>query len=152
MLNENAQCAWACEHVIAREGIRPQLRSEIVHAASDFTVGWADGVPNEEVLSLAKIAHAWEQRLVLSADRAGLLACRDAAAACRAIAVLVTGPDGASNVTVADLLARFKDVPPNELAAISLAHDPWTDPQYAAYRIQMLRWWATTDDYKRLAH
>ena len=45
---------------------------------------------------------------------------------------------------------RFKDVPAGQLAAIGLSHSPWTDRQYAAYRIQMLRWWATTDDYKRL--
>ena len=45
---------------------------------------------------------------------------------------------------------RPADLIPNELAAIPITHDPWTDPRYAAYRIQMLRWWATTDEYNKL--
>ncbi len=149
-LNDNAQYAWAAEQVIERKVDKPGLHDKVVETARDFTVGWDQALPREEVVRLSKLAHGWEQRAVLSADRAGLLVCADPPAACRAIAIMVGDPFNAPTVTVDGFLAQFKDIPRDELAAISLSRSPWTDPQYAAYRIQMLRWWATTADYKRL--
>ncbi len=149
-LNENTQYAWAADHIIEREANRSGLHGKIVEAAHDFTVGWDQNVPREEVVRLAKIAHAWEQRAVLSADRAGLVCCQDPEGACRAIAVSVGDPYRDASLSVERYLEQFKDIPAGQLAAIGLSHNPWTDRQYAAYRIQMLRWWATTDDYKRL--
>ncbi len=149
-LNQNAQYAWAADHVVERESDRSGLHGKVLEAAHDFTVGWDQDVPREEVVRLAKIAHAWEQRAVLSADRAGLLCCEDPEGACRAIAVAVGDPYRDASLSVERYLEQFKDVPAAQLAAIGLSHSPWTDRQYAAYRIQMLRWWATTDDYKRL--
>ncbi len=148
--SENAECFWAAEHVIGREAAVGDLRRRVTESAGDFTVGWEQSLPRAEIGRLAKIAHAWEQRAVLSADRAGLLACRAPDAACRTIAAMTCKAGDEGTASADDLLAQFEDTPPGELAAIGLAHDPWTDPQYAAYRIQMLRWWATTDGYKQL--
>lgn len=152
LMNENAQYTWACEHIIGREPDDCELRLNISKAAEDFTVGWDDSVPRDEVGRLARICHAWEQRAALSADRAGMLACGNIEAASRAIAAMCSEPGEASMVSTGDFLAQFEDVPAGELAAVGLAHDPWTDPQYAAYRIQMLQWWVTTDEYDSLAH
>lgn len=149
-LNRNAHYAWAADHITEREADRSGLHGKIVGAAHDFTLGWDQNVPREEVVRIAKIAHAWEQRAVLSADRAGLICCEDPEGACRAIAVAVGDPYRDASLSVERYLEQFKDVPAAQLAAIGLSHNPWTDRQYAAYRIQMLRWWATTDDYKRL--
>ncbi len=152
LLKDNAKYAWVADHVIEREKTLTGLHADVVKAAHDFTVGWDQDVPREEVVRLAKLAHAWEQRLVLSADRAGLLCCEDPEAAGHAIMVSVGDPRRDAARSVESFLAEFKDIPPAQLAAIGLSRDPWTDPQYAAYRIQMLRWWATTDEYKQLAH
>jgi len=149
-MNQNAEFAWAADHIIERHKEQVGLHDQIVEAAGDFTVGWDQGVPREEVVRIAKLCHAWEQRAVLSADRAGLLCCEDPEGACRSIAVCVGDPLRDRTLSADKYLEQFKDVPAGQLAAISASHDPWTDRQYAAYRIQMLRWWATTDDYKRL--
>lgn len=149
-LNQNAEFAWAADHIIERHKDKVDLHEKIVEAAADFTVGWDQNLPREEVVRIAKLCHAWEQRAVLSADRAGLLCCVDPEAACRTIAVCVGDPVRDRTLSVEKFLAQFKDVPAGQLAVISASHDPWTDRQYAAYRIQMLRWWATTDGYKRL--
>lgn len=150
-LNRNAEFMWAADHITERDRERIGLHEEILAAAADFTVGWDEGLPREEVERISKLCHAWEQRAVLSADRAGLLCCEDPEAACRSIAVCVGDPLRDRTLSADDFLKEFKDVPPAKLAAISVKHDPWTDRQYAAYRILMLRWWATTDDHKRLA-
>lgn len=149
-LNQNAEYAWAADHIIERHKEVGDLHARIIEAAAEFTVGWDQGLPREEVVRVSKLCHAWEQRAVLSADRAGLLCCEDPEAACRSIAVCVGDPLRDRTLSVGKFLEQFKDVPAGQLAAISVSRDPWTDRQYAAYRIQMLRWWATTDDYKRL--
>lgn len=151
LMNESAQFMWAAQHVAERDIEDCELRLRVVRSGADFAVGWDEGMPREETTRVAKLCHAWELRAVISADRAGLIACGSSDAACRAIAALVGDPGEAGLVSVEEFLAQFKDVPPAELAAIPLSHDPWTDPQYAAYRIQMLRWWATTDEFKSLS-
>lgn len=149
LLNNNAQTIWACE-VIAERQLDSDVRRRVLHNASEFTVGWDQSMPRDEVARIRKLCHAYELRAVLSADRAGLLACGNVNASLRAVAAMVANEGDGMSASAEGLIAQFKDVPPAQLAAIPLARDPWTDPQYAAYRIQMLRWWATTDQYKQL--
>lgn len=149
LLNQNARIVWACQ-VIAERVLDCELRERVLHNAREFTVGWDQSMPREEVARIRKLCHAWELRAVLSADRAGLLASGNLDASLRAIAALVADEGDAMTASAEKLLEQFEDVPPAELASIPLSHDPWTDAQYAAYRIQMLRWWATTDEYKQL--
>ncbi|MGD9498394.1 MAG: hypothetical protein AB7Y46_19025, partial [Armatimonadota bacterium] len=131
-MNQNAQFAWAADHVVQRKGAMSGLREKIIETAKDFTVGWDERLPREEVVRLSKIAHAYEQRAVLSADRAGLLACPDLEAACRAIGIMVTDPFKAARLTPDNFLERFQHIPAAELPAIGLSRSPWTDEQYAA--------------------
>jgi len=74
LLNENAQLCWGCQ-VIAERELDCELRERVLHNASEFTVGWDERMPREEVARIRKLCHAYELRAVLSADRAGLLAC-----------------------------------------------------------------------------
>ncbi|NLO07459.1 MAG: hypothetical protein GX131_16640 [candidate division WS1 bacterium] len=151
LLADTSRIIWAAQQVAERE-LDCELRQRVIRHASDFTMGWDQSMPREEVTRLKKLCHAWELRSVLSADRAGLIACGHGESACRAIAAMVSDKGEGSIISVQKYLDRFKDVPPAELAAIPVSHDPWTDQQYAAYRIMMLRWWAKTDEYKKIAH
>ncbi len=149
LLNENAVVCWGCQVVAERE-LDCDLRERVLRNASEFTVGWDESMPRDEVKRIRKLCHAYELRAVLSHDRAGLIACGNIASSLRAIAALVSEQGDGMSVTPEALLEEFADVPAGELAAIPLSHDPWTDRQYAAYRIQMLRWWATTDEFKKI--
>ena len=101
--------------------------------------------------TLAKLAHAWQQRATLTADRAGLLCCGDVDAACRAIAKTTAASiEKASTTTVEGFLEQFKSHDPAQLAAIPPNETPDRSVNYAAYRIKMLRWWANTPEGKRL--
>jgi hypothetical protein len=101
----------------------------------------------EDRQHLARLAHAWQLRASLSADRAGLLCCGDVEAACQAIAK-TTAPsvEQASRLTLSGFLEQFKGQEVAKLAAIGLAETPDRSVPYAAYRIRMLRWWATTPE------
>ena len=149
LLHRNAQMIWASQ-VVTERVLDCDLRRRVLRNASEFTMGWEQGMPRDEVARIRKLCHAWEMRAVLSADRAGLLAASNLNSSLRAIAALVANEGDAMTASPEKLFEQFKDIPPNELAAIPITHDPWTDPRYAAYRIQMLRWWATTDEYKKL--
>jgi hypothetical protein len=149
LINDNAELCWACQ-VIAERELDCELRERVLHNASEFTVGWDQAMPREEVSRIRKLCHAYELRAVLSADRAGLIACGNINSSLRTIAALVADEGDGMSATPEDLLEEFSDVPANKLAAIPLKRDPWTDRQYAAYRIQMLRWWATTDEFKEI--
>ncbi len=98
------------------------------------------------------LAHAWHLRGELSCDRAGLLACGDLAAACEAVAKTCrhTGAE-ALHTDCQGLLAKHASDDVGQLAAIPMTEDPRYNEGYAVYRIQMLQWWATTDDYRTLA-
>ncbi|MGI5818398.1 MAG: hypothetical protein ACOX9R_09910 [Armatimonadota bacterium] len=148
LLNDNAQVCWGCQ-VIAERELDCELRERVLHNAGEFAVGWDERMPREEVARIRKLCHAYELRAVLSADRAGLLACGNISSSLRAIAALVAEQGDGMTATPEDLLKEFADVPPGQLASIPLARDPWTDRQYAAYRIQLLRWWAGTDQFKK---
>ena len=54
-------------------------------------------------------------------------------------------------MTWRSLLAKYKGQDPGKLAAIPVKEDPCYSEGYAVYRIQMIRWWFTTDEYKALA-
>ncbi len=98
---------------------------------------------------LKAVGHAWQQRAELSADRAGLLACRDSAAARNAIArCSVERPQAATDLTADKFMAEYEGQDVQKLAAIPVAENPAASAGYAAYRIQMLQWWARTDDYQ----
>ena len=148
LLNNNAQLCWGCQ-VIAERELCSELRERVLHNAGEFAVGWDQSIPRDEVSRIRKLCHAYELRAVLSADRAGLIACGNIGSSLRAIAALVAEEGDGMGTTPEDLLEEFADVPAGKLAAIPLARDPWTDRQYAAYRIQMLRWWASTDGFRK---
>ncbi len=150
LIGQNAEYIWAAEHVAEHSIEDCEIRLRVLRGAADFTVGWNEGLPREETIRIAKLCHAWELRAVLSADRAGLVACGSVDASCRALAAMIGDPGDAPTVSVDGFLEQFEAVPVGELASIPLNHDPWTDARYAAYRIQMLKWWATTDDYQSL--
>ncbi len=149
LLNENARTVWACQ-MIAERVLDSDVRRRVLHNAGEFTMGWDQSMPRDEVSRIRKLCHAWEMRSVLSADRAGLLASGHLDSSLRTIAALVADEGDAMTASAESLLEQFKDVPPNELASIPLSHDPWTDAQYGAYRVQMLRWWGSTDEFKKL--
>jgi len=88
---------------------------------------------------------------VLSADRGGLLAAGEEAVVRRALAAAAVDRKHATEVTSTQFLGIFRAKQPAELARIGLQASPWLDPQYAAYRSHVIRWWATTDQYKELA-
>jgi len=111
---------------------------------------WRNGLDQGRIEQLKKLAHAWQQRVALSADRAGLVACRDLQAACQAI---VKGTARSANekvaATVREFMDRFRGQEAAALAAIPPQASPDSDEAYAAYRIMMLRWWASTDQGKQ---
>ncbi|NLO75163.1 MAG: hypothetical protein GX100_13790 [candidate division WS1 bacterium] len=99
----------------------------------------------EEHEHLQKLAHAWQQRATLSADRAGWLCCGDLDEACLAIAKgSAHSLDEAAKITLEGFLEQFKGEDPAKLAAIPLKEIPDRSAPYAAYRIKMLQWWAKT--------
>ncbi len=98
---------------------------------------------------LRAIGHAWQQRVELSADRAGLLACGDIEASCDAIARGTAASVGEAADRTADrLVAQHEGQNAAQLAAIPVDEDPAISAEYAVYRIQMLRWWASSDGYQ----
>ncbi|MBC7287753.1 MAG: hypothetical protein H5T86_06855, partial [Armatimonadetes bacterium] len=100
----------------------------------------------------AALAHAWQLRCELSCDRAGLLACGNLEAACDAIARMTARTAAqASQLSWRSLVTKYKDHDAGKLAAIPVEEDPRYSERYAVYRIRMLRWWFTTDQYKNLA-
>ncbi|MFO7945330.1 MAG: zinc metalloprotease HtpX [Armatimonadota bacterium] len=120
-----------------------------IDVLSDHATGWDIGVSREERQKITKLAHAWQQRNELSADRGGLLFCGDLKTACTAIAKS-TCRDGESAAALdySEFVQQFKGVNPSELANIDPKEDPLRSPEYGAYRILMLKWWASTDHYR----
>lgn len=105
----------------------------------------------DERQKLGAICHAWQLRAELSADRGGLICCRDLDAACNAIAK-GTCPDArtAEMTTYQSLREKLKGQDLNQLMAIGPKEDPLRSEGYGIYRIRMLRWWAGTDQGKQL--
>ncbi len=151
LLGAAAEYVWACEEVLQREVPEVGIRSSVPEAAQEHIEGWDKELPEQECKSLRALAHAWEQRAVLSADRAGLLAAGDEAIARRAIAAAVAEREVAAEITSTEFLSQFRHLKPAELAAVGVQESPWTSPQYAAYRSKVIHWWATTDECKALS-
>jgi hypothetical protein len=118
----------------------------------DLMGSWFESHPKLDRAAAGELAHAWHLRGELSCDRAGLLACADLDAACNAIAKTCrhTGAE-AQHTDCEGMLAKHASDDVGQLAAIPMTEDPRYNEGYAVYRIQMLRWWATTDDYRALA-
>jgi len=150
LLSGAAEYAWACECVLAHETPTSDLEVHI-HEAAGQIEGWNEGLSQEDLTKLARLCQAWEQRAVLSADRAGLLAVEEEVIARRAMAGAAAERKVAAEITATEFLGHFRSMKTAELARISLKQNPWTDAQYAAYRSHVIRWWATTDEYKALA-
>ena len=118
----------------------------------DLIGGWFESHPKEQRHHAAALAHAWQLRCELSCDRAGLLACGNLEAACDAIARMTARSAAqAAQLSWRGLVTKYKDYDARKLAAISIDEDPRYSERYAVYRIRMLRWWFTTDEYKRVA-
>lgn len=151
LLSGAGEYAWACECVLAHETPTSDLEVRIHEAAAEQVQGWNEGLSQEDLTELAKLCQAWEQRAVLSADRAGLLAVEEEVIARRAMAGAAAERKAAAEITATEFLGQFRSMKTADLAHIGLKQNPWTDAQYAAYRSHVIRWWATTDDYKKLA-
>lgn len=118
----------------------------------DIAGSWFESHPKAERERAAGLAHAWQLRCELSADRAGLIACGNLEAACEAIAKMSQHTvQQAAGVTWRSLVEKYKDKDPAQLAAIPPKQDPRYNEGYAVYRIRAIRWWSTTDEYKTLA-
>ena len=112
---------------------------------------WQAELEAETLNRLKKLGHAWQQRAVLSADRAGLLCCHDIQAAATAIAKGATPDiDQAGRMNLEEFLSQFEGQDPGQLAAIPVQEAPWRTAAYGAYRIQMLQWWSTTAQFADL--
>jgi hypothetical protein len=114
-------------------------------ALDDLLAEFMNKLKREDRQRLTKLAHAWQQRSTLSADRAGWLCCGDLDHACLAIAKgTARSLDEAAKMTLAGFMDQFKGQDPAQLAAIPPKEWPDRNAGYGAYRIQMLRWWART--------
>ncbi len=134
----------------------PASQTDVEEALTDLlvttTLGWDVGVSRDEMIMTRKVAHAWDQRAALSADRGGLLACGDIDAACLAIARgTARDSDIAATLSLADFMAQYDGKDPRQLAAIDPKECPLRNGPYGAYRILMLKWWARSDQYQQLA-
>ncbi len=118
----------------------------------DVVGDWFESHSREQRQSAAALAHAWQLRCELTADRAGLLACGNLEAACNAIARMTRRSAAqAEDFTWQALQAELKGEDARSLADIPVKEDPRYNAKYGLYRIKMLRWWFTTDQYKQLA-
>lgn len=151
LLSGAAEYIWSCEQVLSHSGQVPDIAVAINAMAAGHIRGWDEGLDEEARKELIRDCQAWEMRAVLSADRGGLLGVGEEAVVRRAIASAAVDRKHAAEVTSTQFLGIFRAKQPAELARIGVQANPWLDPQYAAYRSHVIRWWATTDQYKGLA-
>lgn len=145
---------WQVADLIANRPSRliGDVATALRELLQDLTAPILNSIPTAARDVLVKIAHAWQQRATLTADRAGWLCCGDVEAACRAIAKTTAAtPEKALTTTLTGFLAQFQGQDPAALAAIDVKETPDRSVPYAAYRIKMLRWWASTPQAKALA-
>ncbi|MCE5218202.1 zinc metalloprotease HtpX [bacterium] len=134
---------------------RSALAGDLASALNEFLEAhlkyWDEKVSSEDLLRLKRLGHAWQQRCELSADRAGLICCRDLDIACDTLAkTTVRSHDQAALMNSERLLREFEGKDVGSLAAIPVEESPSRNPQYVAYRIHMLRWWAKTPQGKAM--
>ena len=123
----------------------------MVDLLNDQHVGWDASLNRDDRQKLGALCHAWQQRAELSADRAGLMCSGDIEAACNGIAkTVVLDSTEAQRTSWRALMDKYKGQDVGQLAAIPPKEDPVRNEGYGVYRIQMLRWWAGTEDGKRL--
>ncbi len=153
LLLDDLRCDHICRVILQRS---PTSITDVEEALGDLlvrqTAGWDVGIDRDTLIQTSKIAHAWEQRSILSADRGGLIACGDLEAACLAIAQgTARDSDKGAKMKLADFIDEFKGQDPQELATIPYKEDPVRSAPYGAYRILMLRWWAKSAQYAQLS-
>lgn len=134
---------------------RSALAGDLAATLSEFLEAqvkyWDERLSRDEVARLKKLGHAWQQRCELTADRAGLICCRDIKVACDALAkTTARSHEMAATLDAEVLLAEYKHRDVGSLAAIPVEESPSRNPEYVAYRIHMLRWWASTPQGKEL--
>ncbi|MCD6360061.1 MAG: hypothetical protein J7M38_04290 [Armatimonadetes bacterium] len=151
LLSGAAEYAWAAEETLPHEWKLASVVEAVKQAAAPQIEGWNRDLDEEAGKELARDCQAWEMRAVMSADRAGLLVVGEEAVARRAIAGGCVDLKHAAQITSTQFLGLFRAKEIKELARITMKANPWFDQQYAAYRSHFLRWWATTDDFKKLA-
>jgi len=126
-----------------------QLRLNWIELVAEVTADIAPAREPQARRHLRAIGHAWQQRVELSADRAGLLACGDIEASCDAIARGTAASVQEAAERTADRLAvQHEGQNAAQLAAIPVDEAPAISAEYAVYRIQMLRWWASSGGYR----
>lgn len=134
---------------------RSALAGDLAATLSEFLEAqvkyWDEKLSRDDVARLKKLGHAWQQRCELTADRAGLICCRDIKVACDALAkTTARSHEMAATLDAEVLLAEYKHRDVGSLAAIPVEESPSRNPEYVAYRIHMLRWWASTPQGKEL--
>lgn len=149
---KDLRCDHICRVVLQRS---PTSITEVEEALGDLLVrvaaGWDVGIDRGVLIQTGKIAHAWEQRAILSADRGGLLVSGDLDASCLAIAQgTARDSDKAAAMKLADFINEYRGQDPQSLGTIPPKEDPIRSPSYGAYRILMLRWWAKSAQYAQL--
>lgn len=150
----------ACDHIPLLDviaGVLPRsspptgLQVTQAYAAS-HSVGGPESLGEGDAARQAmKALHTWRLRAELTADRAGLIACKNLRAAATAIAKL-TAPDveAAATASIDSLKQRFAGQDLGKVAAIAVDSDPETSEPYAFYRISMLVWWSKQPAYEQL--
>ena len=134
-----------------RAALVGDVASALTEFLEDHLKFWDEKLSRDEVMRLKRLGHAWQQRCELTADRAGLICCRDIKVACDAMAkTTARSHEVAATLDAETLLAEYKHRDVGSLAAIPVEESPSRNPQYVAYRIHMLRWWATTPQAKEL--
>jgi tetratricopeptide (TPR) repeat protein len=121
------------------------VEADVLELTKTAQSGWDVGLNREARMKLGALCHAWQLRAELSADRAGYICCGNLEASVNVIARSVwRDPSQMQTVTWRRLLEKFKNKDLAQLADIPPKEDPIRDEGYGVYRIQMLRWWATT--------
>lgn len=150
-----------CEHVrllevaaalLPTSGPTSRLQ-ELLRQTASQAIAAVASIEDESARGKAQtVLHTWRLRAELTADRAGLICCRNPQTAASAIAKL-TAPDAAAAhaMSAEALEQRFAGQDVGQLAAIGLEHDPEASEPYAYYRVRMLNWWSTQPAYKHFA-
>jgi tetratricopeptide (TPR) repeat protein len=127
------------------------VESDVLELIKHAQAGWDVGVNRDSRLKLGALCHAWQLRAELSADRAGYVCCGDLETSLNVIARSVTkDPSQMKSVTWRSLLEKYQGQDLAKLADIPPKEDPIRNEGYGVYRIQMLRWWATTATAREL--
>jgi hypothetical protein len=144
---------WQAAELVAKRPTRlvGDVATQLTELLHELLIMTESRITRDARPVLAKLAHAWQQRAALTADRAGWLCCGDVDAACRAIAKTTAATlEKAGTTTLEGFLEQFQGKDAAQLAAIPPTETPDRSVNYAAYRIKMLRWWAKTPEGQRL--